>query len=425
MTSAGEPAVGPNVPSAKDILVVIPVYNQPEALRDVVQRCLQQHPQVLVVDDGSSPPVADLLAGLPVTVITHSQNLGKGAAILTAIEVAVARDCAHLITLDADGQHFPEDLPALLAAVHEHPGSIIIGVRDFSAPEIPRSSRFGRLFGNFWVWVQTGVRVGDIQSGYRAYPVWLLRKIKTLSRRYAFEVEVVVRALWGGVTVHPLPVRVQYSRLALRNSHYHKLRDNLVLTALNTHLTGRSILPWPHLRFTKPDGSAEPISPWHPIRSLRQLLAEHATPRQLGLATALGIACGATPLLGLHTLVILVAAGRLRLNRMAAVAASQLCLPPVVPYLCIEAGYFLRQGRWLQFDHSLWEMSAGEFQMLVVQRLVDWSLGALTFGLTLAAIFGTATYIIARMLTRQKAEPANYAGRQPNHHTATPPGGTG
>lgn len=396
--------------SPDDILVVIPVYNQPGQLREVVERCLQQHPQVLVVDDGSVPPVAGLLEGLPVSVIVHPRNLGKGAAILTAAAAAIAQGRTHLITLDADGQHFPEDLPKFLAAIREHPGSIVIGVRDFSAPAVPRSSKFGRGFGNFWVWVQTGTRVGDIQSGYRGYPVHLLQRIPASSRRYTFEVEVVVRALWGEVAVWPVPVRVLYTRLARRNSHFHKFHDNLALTLLNTHLTARGLLPWPHLKLMHLAGTEPQVTPMHPWRSLRILLNERATPKELGLASALGIFIGAVPLIGFHTLAILVVAGLFRLNRMAAVAASQLCMPPLVPALCIEAGYFLQHGHFLVYDHATWFLPLGELTDACLQRIWDWLLGSLTFGVLLAAIIGGLSYVIAWLITRRTAETAGSAG---------------
>lgn len=386
-----------------DVLVVIPVYNQPERLREVVERCLRQHPHLLVVDDGSTPPVADLLTGLPVTVLAHDRNLGKGAAILTAADAAAAAGHTHIVTLDADGQHFPEDLPRVLACLREHPESLVIGVRDFSSPAVPRSSKIGRAFGNFWVWVQTGIRIGDIQSGYRAYPVALLRQLRTACRRYTFEVEVVVRARWGGVPVEDLPVRVFYARLGLRNSHFHKVRDNLALTLLNTRLTARGLLPWPHLKIMHPGQRDAQVTAMHPLRSLRLLLAEHATPRELGLATALGVLLGAMPLIGFHTLAILVAAGLFRLNRMAAVAASQLCMPPVVPYLCIEAGFFLQHGRFLKLDRSLWSMSFREMQVLGLERIWNWLVGSLSLGVALAAAVGLLAYAVATVISRRAA----------------------
>ncbi len=383
------------------IAVVIPVYNQPDRLREVVRRCLEVHPRVLVVDDGSDPPVAPLVADLPVAVLRHEVNQGKGAAIRTAARRLREQGATHMITLDADGQHDPEDLPKMIAAIREHPEALIIGVRDFAGAAVPGSSRFGRAFGNFWVRVQTGTRVHDIQSGFRAYRVAMIEALPCLTRRYAFEVEVVVRALWGGVPVQEVPVHVHYAQADRRGSHFHKLWDNLRLTILNTHLTMRSLLPWPHRQVADADPHTS-ITVWHPLRSIRTLLVERATPQELGFAVALGVFLGAVPLIACHTLVILVAAALLRLNRLAAVAASQLCMPPVVPAVCIEVGHLLRYGRFLTLEgvQDVGNASFVQLGYMGLQCLWDWCIGSLPVGVTLALLLGLATYVTARALQR-------------------------
>jgi uncharacterized protein (DUF2062 family) len=381
------------------IAVVIPVYNQPERLREVACRCLVACPRVLIVDDGSEPPVAPLVADLPVEVLGHEVNQGKAAAIHTAARHLHERGARHMITLDADGQHDPEDLPRMMEAIRRHPDSLIIGVRDFEQGTVPASSRFGRAFGNFWVRLQTGTRVHDIQSGFRAYPLAVLKHLPCRSQRYAFEVEVVVRALWGGVHVQEVGVQVHYPKPEHRSSHFHKLRDNLALVVLNTHLTMRSLVPWPHRQITDLRGQTS-ITIWHPLRSLRALLLERATPPELGLAVALGVFLGAAPLIACHTLVILIAAAWLRLNRVAAVAASQLCMPPVVPALCIEAGHYLRFGRFLTLQglESLRSASFLELGYMGLECLWDWLIGSLLVGSVLALVLGVITYATARVL---------------------------
>ena len=383
------------------IVVVIPVYNQPERLREIVQRCLEVHPRVLVADDGSDPAAAPLLANLSVEVLRHEANRGKAAALQTAAQHLRGQGATHMITLDADGQHDPEDLPRMVAALREHSQALIIGVRDFESESVPAGSRFGRAFGNFWVRLQTGIKVHDIQSGYRVYPLAVLEHLPCRSRRYAFEVEVVVRALWAGVPVHEVGVRVHYPEPELRHSHFHKLQDNLRLVVLNTHLTLRALLPWPHRQVADLRRQSS-ITVWHPLRSIRALLTERATPRELALAVALGVFLGAVPLIACHTLAILVAAALLRLNRVAAVAASQLCMPPVVPAICIEIGHFLWSGHFLTLEgiHSLHSASFLDLGYMGLQCLWDWCVGSLPVGLVLALVLGAATYVMARALQR-------------------------
>jgi uncharacterized protein (DUF2062 family) len=383
------------------IAVVIPVYNQPDRLREVVRRSLVGHPRILVVDDGSNPQVAPLIADLPVEVLRHEVNQGKGAALRTAARHLREQGAIHMITLDADGQHDPEDLPKMIAELRMHPEALIIGVRDFDSEAVPGSSRFGRAFGNFWVRLQTGARVHDIQSGFRAYPVTLLEALPCLTRRYAFEVEVVVRALWGGVPVREVPVHVHYTQAERRSSHFHKLWDNLRLTLLNTHLTMRSLLPWPH-RQVEDANRPMSITVWHPLRSIRTLLVERATPRELTFAVALGVFLGAVPLIACHTLAILVAAALLRLNRVVAVAASQLCMPPIVPAVCIEVGHLLRCGRFLTLEgvREVGNASFVQLGYMGLQCLWDWCIGSLPVGVGLALLLGSATYVTARALQR-------------------------
>jgi uncharacterized protein (DUF2062 family) len=306
-----------------------------------------------------------------------------------------------MITLDADGQHDPEDLRTMLQAVHEHPEALIVGVRDFDDQAVPASSRYGRAFGNFWVWLQTGTRVHDIQSGYRVYPIAVIEALPCLARRYAFEVEIVVRALWGGVPVQEVGVHVHYCPSDRRGSHFHKLWDNLRLTILNAHLTVRSFVPWPHRQLADARVPAR-VTVWHPLRSIRTLLVERATPQELMFAVALGVFLGAVPLIACHTLAILIAAALLRLNRVAAVAASQLCMPPVVPAVCIEMGHFLRCGHFLTLEgiHDLGRASFLDLGYMGLVCLWDWCLGSLLVGTVLALLFGLATYVVARALQR-------------------------
>jgi glycosyltransferase involved in cell wall biosynthesis len=379
------------------ILVVVPVYNHVATLRDVVSRCLLQHPTVLVVDDGSSDGGADVIADLDVAVLRHAVNRGKGAALLSAADYARQHGMSHIITLDADGQHFPEDLPAFVAAIGRHPLAIHVGRRDFTALNVPRSSRFGREFSNFWLKVQTGHRLGDVQSGYRAYPLIVFEHLQFTDCRYSFEVEVLVKASWAGVPLHDVDIRVYYAPGSERISHFDKWRDNLRLSWLNTRLCLRSIAPWPHKRLVKK--AAAPFSWRQPIRSLRRLLAQNISPARLAMAMAVGVLLGALPLIACHTIATLFVAGFFGLNRYLAVAAGNLCMPPLVPALCIEVGHYLRHGRWLT-DINLETLGAQ-----ALQRVYEWFLGSLLVGPGLAFLAGIIVYILARVLVGSRQQP--------------------
>lgn len=382
----------PDPPREIGILIVIPVYNHGATLREVAEKSLAVHPEILVVDDGSTDGGAARLAGLPVSVIGHAANRGKGAAILTAAHEARRRGLTHLVTLDADGQHDPADIARFLTVLRQDPWAVLVGTRDFNQPAIPRASRFGRAFSNFWLRLQTGVSIGDSQSGFRAYPVALLEALHLREMGYAFEVEVLVKASWAGVALREVPVSVYYPPPGERISHFQRFRDNLRLSYLNTRLTLRALVPLPHRRLVPETRAGEKISAIHPLRSVRALLTENAQPRELAAAAALGVFLGTLPIFGFHTVVVLLAAAFFRLNRLAALGANQLCMPPFVPALCIEIGYLMRHGGFLT------EVSWRTLGREALQRLWEWFLGSLIVAPVFALLIGGVVYLLARFL---------------------------
>ena len=379
-----------------DVLVVVPVYNHASQLRNVVEACLKVHSDVLVVDDGSRDDVSVALRGLKVPSIRHDRNRGKGRAILTGAEYARHRGKTHIISIDADGQHPPDRIPDFLKAIRDQPEAIIIGVRDFaSSNNVPGFSKFGRSFGNFWVRLQTGVAVHDIQSGYRAYPGCILENLKMFFLSYAFENEVLVRAAWAGVPIKEINVSVHYPRAEERVSHFCALRDNLKLTLLNTALTFRSIIPWPHKRIDYDKGTYSIIV--HPLRLVRNALKSRKTPAGLALAAGLGIFLGVLPLIACHTIVIIYAASRLRLNKAIAVLASHTCMSPLVLALCIETGYLMSRGSFLTLQDlsSLSGASFREVGHMGVQMIWQWLIGSLLVAPVLAIIVALVVYALS------------------------------
>lgn len=145
------------------------------------------------------------------------------------------------------------------------------------------------------------------------------------------------------------------------------------------------------------EATTEKISLAHPIRALKILLTESASPGQLALAAALGVFLGTLPLIACHTIAIIVAAAWLRLNKVAAVTASQLCMPPVVPALCIEAGYFVRHGRFLT------EISMQTLGYQALERLYEYLIGSVILAPILAAMVGLPVYGIALVISRRRA----------------------
>ncbi|MDH3348169.1 MAG: glycosyltransferase family 2 protein, partial [Desulfobulbaceae bacterium] len=232
-------------------IILIPVYNHGATLRSVVEKALAQEMDVLVVDDGSDDHISPLLHGLDCHIHRLDENRGKGVAIQEGARIAQEHGYEAILTIDADGQHDPADAPKLINALDGQWPAMVIGDRQMGA-NVPKSSLFGRTFSNFWVRLETGLRLKDTQSGMRLYPVREITQLKLSKARYDFEIEVLVRSAWAGVPVLSTDISVYYPEPGKRISHFNPRLDNLRLTILHTMLVIRSLLPWPHKKVVKP-----------------------------------------------------------------------------------------------------------------------------------------------------------------------------
>ncbi len=355
-------------------IMVIPVYNHGDTLRRVVEAAMNSGWPVLVVDDGSTDGGLEQLTGLGCEIIRLAANQGKGAAMLAGAKWALAQGYAAMITVDADGQLDPSEAHLLAVKAVESWPCLVIGNRKMDPEKTPGASRFGRAFSNFWVRMETGLDLPDTQSGFRLYPLAQLLAQSFRCTRYDFEIESLVRLAWSGVKVAAVPVSVYYPPPDERQSHFHQFKDNFRLTMLHTRLVLRALSPMPHKGRKRQARPKINVSVFHPVRLLKTLCLEHSTSFQLAVAVWMGIFLGALPLLFVHTVTIIYVAHKLHLNKAAAVAASQLCMPPVVPVLCIQAGYFLRKGEFL-LDIS-WDIAVVQLH----ERLWEWFLGSLVLG---------------------------------------------
>ncbi|MDR1243115.1 MAG: glycosyltransferase family 2 protein [Deltaproteobacteria bacterium] len=394
-------------------LVVIPLFNHAANIAAVVEGIFARPagacwpggtPAALVVNDGSTDDCEEVLPRLcaslnnacravpsaalrPLNVLRHERNLGKGAAILSGAAWAAARGFSHMITIDADGQHYPEDIPALMRESALYPDSIIVGSRDFGTGRVPVSSRFGRRFSWFWMRVQTGVDVSDMQSGFRIYPVQLLTCLKFTEKRFAFEMEVLVKASWAGFRIRTVPVRVHYPPAAERVSHFKLFYDNFRITVMNTKLTLRALLPVPFLQYEQ-DGGGK-ISVLRPIGSLVRLLDDTNTPLRMGFSTFVAVAVNTLPLVGLQSPLILLAISWLKLNRAWTLAVHHALWTPFLIALSVECGYFLRNGEFLA--EISWTKMADELPA----RFAEWLLGSIVLAPLLALLCAGAVFLAA------------------------------
>lgn len=218
--------------------VVIPTYNNDKTLKSVVDGVLNYFPasQVLIVNDGSTDNTTDILAQYSNIAQLHiPQNTGKGFALRQGFKKALDLGFTHVITIDSDGQHFPEDIPNLLQASQNEPDALLIGARNMEQEGVPSKSSFGNKFSNFWFRFETGIKLSDTQSGFRVYPIAMMPK-KWYSKKFEFEIECIVRSAWNGVKVKNHPIQIKYESEENRVSHFRPVKDFSRISIINFSL---------------------------------------------------------------------------------------------------------------------------------------------------------------------------------------------
>ena len=364
--------------------VIIPTYNNGKTLRRVIDSVLLQTANIIVVNDGATDDTSAILQDYPQLIhIRHEKNSGKGTALRNGFKKAKELHFDYAITIDSDGQHFATNIPDFIDAIRNHGGALIIGSRNMTQDGVPKKSSFGNNFSNFWFWFETGIRLEDTQSGYRMYP---LNRIPTrfITRKFEFEIEVIVRAAWKGIPVKNIPIQILYDP-AERVSHFRPFKDFTRISILNT------VLVFIALFYIKPRDFFRRIKQKGVRRFLLEnILESDDSNSKKALSIALGVFIGIAPLWGFQTILVLFLAVLLRLNKAIAFAFSNISFPPFIPfiiYLSLKTGQIFVPGdAVLHFDRTI---AFSEIQQHIAQYLVgSFILAALT-----SAVFGFASYL--------------------------------
>lgn len=228
---------------ARGICVVIPTYNNEKTIGKVVRDSLNFCDDIIVVNDGCTDHTASILDEIEgITVVAYAQNKGKGYALKQGFKKALQMGFAYAITLDADGQHYPESIPLFLKANQQHPGTLIVGSRQLEGVDRSKGSSFANKFSNFWFYVQTGKALPDTQTGYRLYPLHKLHGLCWLTARYEAELELLVFASWHGVDLVSVSIPVYYPPREERVSHFRPGLDFARISVLNTILCALALV---------------------------------------------------------------------------------------------------------------------------------------------------------------------------------------
>lgn len=360
-------------------LVCIPTYNNSGSIVEVITDALEKSiMNILVIDDGSSTPVIDLIKldsslmaqlGHRLNVHRFNRNLGKGAAIQQAFKLALSQGYTHIITMDGDAQHKASDLHAMLDSILTNPWALIIGKRKLDGEHVPNSSKFGRAFSNFWVKYQTNETIEDSQSGFRAYPIFYVQHLKFYTKKYDFEIEVLIRLLWKKVNVIEVPIDVYYPPPEERVSHFDKFRDNVKISLLNTVLVVLS------------------------------LLKSNVSRTKIIASISLGVFIGVQPVYGFHVLLAAFFSFILRLNFPLMFIAGNISIPPLIPiwtYISLKIGSII--------THTPIDMTLNKDIIKVANNFfIVLFAGSLVLGVILAVIFGIIAFILTSKEKKKKA----------------------
>ena len=309
--------------------VVIPTYNNEKTLAEVIREVKIYASDIIVVNDGSTDATPAILQSIEaIHVCSYAKNKGKGYALQTGFRKALEMGFDYAITLDSDGQHFPSDIPSFVEKAHDNPQAIWVGSRNLQQENMPGRNTFANRFSNFWFRLETGIKLDDTQSGFRWYPLQLLKHTRYFTRKYDFELEVLVRSAWKKIPVQSVPVRVFYAPKDERVSHFKPFRDFTRISILNTFLVLIALL-W--------------VKPFAFIRSLnkenirrfvnKEVLVSSDSNARIAGAIALGVFMGIVPIWGYQMLVAFALAHVLKLNKVITLVASNISIPPMLPLI--------------------------------------------------------------------------------------------
>ena len=220
--------------AAHSYWVVIPAFNEGPTVRDVAVRAREHCRNVIVVDDGSTDDTFERLADLDITVLRNEENRGKAHSLWRGFQEALAQGAAAVITLDADGQHAPEDIPSFIAALFNDPDTFVIGARLASQRKALPWRYLANRMADFWISWAAGRPIEDSQSGFRLYPARLLRTLTLqhgLEESFVFESEVLIEAARRNVRCLHIPIGVA-PRTGPRASHFRPVTDVLRITRM-------------------------------------------------------------------------------------------------------------------------------------------------------------------------------------------------
>jgi len=375
--------------------VIIPSYNNATKIEAVINEVLLQTNNVIVINDGATDNTAQLLAHYKnIKVISYPQNKGKGYAVKKGFKKAIELGYEYAITIDSDGQHCAEDISKFINACFINQNAIIIGNRSIIKGKISRKSSFANNLSNFWFLVITGIKLDDTQSGFRLYPIKKMQHILTLTRRYEFEIEIMVKASWQNIPIESIPISVIYPPENERISHFRPVVDFIRIGLLNSWLVFLS------LTFFRPFAFIKKLNKKYIVDFFNQNLVKTKDNNfKIVGSIMFGVFMGIIPLWGYQLITAIALAYVFRLNKLIVGVAANISITPMIPVIIYLS--YLTGGIVLGTDISKLPFNAGLSVELFTTNIKQYLIGSFVLASFVSSLIGTFFYILLLFVRKE------------------------
>ena len=297
------------------------------------------------------------------------------------------------VTIDSDGQHDPKEIPAFIEEHKKNPDAIIVGVRSLIEGKVPGKNSFANRFSNFWFLVITDKKVDDTQSGYRLYPLRKIGKMKFMTTKYEFELEVLVKSVWKNIPIEQVNIKAVYLPGKERITHFKPFRDFFRISMMNT------VLVFLSFSYYRPFGFLKQLN----RKNIKEFFNNPVTVKDSNLKIVLsvmfGVFMGIIPIWGYQLVAAIALAYLFRLNKMAVIVAANISIPPMIPvilYLSYLAGGIVL-GNDLGFAFSK-DINFDFFKTNLLQYII----GSFIFAIIAAIIFGLITFVLLKLFKKRQ-----------------------
>ncbi len=383
------------------VCILVPTYNNAKTLVPLLEDLQALQAPVIVVNDGSTDNTSKILEQFPrIICLQYSPNRGKGFALRKGFRAAVDRGFEYAISIDSDGQHFVKDIPAFLDLLENNPEALIIGARNMEQSSVPSKSSFGHRFSNFWYRVETGIKLPDTQSGYRLYPVARLASIPFITRRFEFEIEVIVLAAWNGIPVMSVPVSVYYAPASERVSHFRPVADFTRISILNTLLVIISFF------YIKPRDLLRRLflkQKWKEV-FVDELFDPSQSDMRKSASVAYGIFMGILPIWGFQMITAIFGAILMKLNKGLVIVFANISIIPMIP-LILYASF--RFGAFWMPATAQHISDTKSLSLSVIRsnfsgyNFKQYLAGSISLAIVAALVAGAVTFVLLKIFSRK------------------------